>query len=70
MGNQEIFLYYFILILGVLFVLVAIFIFIAMYSDKDYTILNVGKSLGIVITWCFIFSHYSPKPKIYGSKGI
>ena len=49
MGNQEIFLYYFILILGVLFVLMAMFIFIAMYSDKDYTILNVGKSLVIFL---------------------
>ncbi|WP_078410776.1 hypothetical protein [Priestia abyssalis] len=49
MGNQEIFLYYFILILGVLFVLAAMFIFIAMYSNKDYTILNVGKSFGIFL---------------------
>ncbi|WP_191556564.1 hypothetical protein [Metabacillus idriensis] len=49
MGNQEIFLYYLILILGVLFVLGAMFIFSAMYSNKDYSILNVGKSLGIFL---------------------
>lgn len=49
MGNQEILLYYFILILGVLFVLGAIFTFVAMYRNKDYTILNVGKSFGIFL---------------------
>ncbi|MEH7886597.1 hypothetical protein V7654_20030 [Bacillus sp. JJ1609] len=49
MGNQEIFLYYLLLILGVLFVLGAMFIFSAMYSNKDYSILNVGKSLGIFL---------------------
>jgi hypothetical protein len=49
MENQEIFLYYFILTLGVLFVLGAIFIFVAMYRNKDYTILNGGKSFVIFL---------------------
>ncbi|MBD8069562.1 hypothetical protein [Bacillus sp. PS06] len=39
-------MYYAILIIGVLLVIVAVFTFIAMYSGKDYTILNVGKILG------------------------
>ncbi|OIK14581.1 hypothetical protein BIV60_11480 [Bacillus sp. MUM 116] len=38
-------MYYAMLIVGVLLVIVAVFIFIAMYSVKEYTILNVGKIL-------------------------
>ncbi|WP_313893944.1 hypothetical protein [Psychrobacillus sp.] len=38
-------MYYAILITGVLLLIVAVFTFIAMYSGKDYTILNVGKIL-------------------------
>jgi hypothetical protein len=49
LGNQEIFMYYLILILGVLFVLGAMFIFLGMYSNKDYSILNIGKSFGILL---------------------
>jgi hypothetical protein len=40
------FLYYFIIILGVSFVIGAVLLFIVMYSDNDYTFLNVGKCLG------------------------
>lgn len=49
MGNQEIFLYYLILILGVLFVLGAMFIFSAMYRNKAYSVLNIVKSFGIFL---------------------
>ena len=38
-------IYYAMLIIGVLLIIVAVFTFIAMYSGKDYTILNVGKIL-------------------------
>jgi hypothetical protein len=41
--------YYAILTVGVLLVIMAVFTFIAMYSDKDYTILNIGKSFGILL---------------------
>ncbi len=37
--------YYTMLTVGVLFVIMAVFIFISMYYGKDYTILNVGKLL-------------------------
>ena len=43
------FLYYLMLILGVLFVIGAVFAFIFMYDDKDYSFLNVGKSLVIFL---------------------
>ncbi|TWD96485.1 hypothetical protein FB550_111145 [Neobacillus bataviensis] len=43
------FFYYLMLILGALFVIAAVFAFIAMYGDKDYPLLNVGKSLGIFL---------------------
>ena len=39
------FFYYLMLILGVLFVIAAVFAFIFMYGNKDYRFLNVGKSL-------------------------
>ena len=39
------FFYYLMLILGVLFVIAAVFAFIFMYGDKNYPFLNVGKSL-------------------------
>lgn len=38
-------MYYAMLIVGVLLVIVAVFIFIPMYIVKEYTILNVGKSI-------------------------
>ena len=44
-GSEKMLIYYTILTVGVLLVIVAVFTFIAMYSDKDYTILNVGKIL-------------------------
>ena len=42
-------MYYVMLTVGVLLVIMAAFTFIAMYSDKDYTILNVGKSIGSLL---------------------
>ena len=39
------FFYYLMLILGVIFVIAAVFAFIFMYGDKDHPFLNVGKSL-------------------------
>ena len=44
-GSEKMLIYYTILTVGVLLVIIAVFNFIAMYSDKDYTILNVGKIL-------------------------
>ncbi|PLS17629.1 hypothetical protein CVD28_11605 [Bacillus sp. M6-12] len=40
------FFYYGMVLVGVFLVIIAIFGFIAMYVDKEYTLLNVGKSLG------------------------
>jgi hypothetical protein len=48
-GSEKMLIYYVLLIVGALLVIAAVFTFIAMYSDKDYTILNVGKSLGIFL---------------------
>ncbi|MEI5907082.1 hypothetical protein WAK64_08430 [Bacillus spongiae] len=49
MVNQEMLLYYFILILGGLFVIGAVFSLFVMYGTKDFRFLNVGKSLGVVL---------------------
>ncbi|MDF1997877.1 hypothetical protein [Peribacillus frigoritolerans] len=43
------FTYYFMLILGTLLVIVALFAFVAMYRDKAYPLLKVGKSFGIFL---------------------
>lgn len=63
MANQEIFLYYFILFLGVLFVPGAIFTFVAMYRNKNYTILNVGKCLGTFLFGVLILTLTLPSLK-------
>ncbi|OIJ20690.1 hypothetical protein BKP45_08585 [Anaerobacillus alkalidiazotrophicus] len=41
--------FYLMLILGALFIIFAVFSFIAMYVNKDYPLLNVGKSLGMLL---------------------
>jgi len=48
-GSEKMLMYYLMLILGALFVIGAVFTFIAMYGDKEYPLLNVGKSLGSLI---------------------
>lgn len=48
-GSEKMFFYYLMLILGVLFVIGSVFFFTAMHSDKDYSLLTVGKSLGIFL---------------------
>lgn len=45
-GSEKMFLYYVMLIVGGLFVIAAVFGFIAMYGDKEYPLLNVGKCFG------------------------
>lgn len=43
------FLYYLMLVLGALFVVGLLFTFISIYKNRKYTILNLGKSLGIFL---------------------
>ncbi|GGI12945.1 hypothetical protein [Gottfriedia solisilvae] len=43
------FMYYFMLTLGILMVIGAVFFFITMYVEKEYPLSNVGKSLGIFL---------------------
>ncbi|MFD0051070.1 hypothetical protein ACFVHQ_17305 [Actinomycetes bacterium NPDC127524] len=43
------FFYYLMLILGALFVIGAVFFLIVSYGTKDFRLLNVGKSLGILL---------------------
>ena len=43
------FVYYFILILGALFVIGAVFALVVMYVTKDFRLLNIGKSLGVFL---------------------
>ena len=45
--------FYFMLIFGVLFVITAVFLFILMYVDRDYSLLNVGKSIGMLVIGVF-----------------
>lgn len=62
-GSEKMFLYYFMLILGVSFVIVAVFLFILMYSDKDYPLLNVGKSLGTFLIGVLLLAVTLPSLK-------
>ena len=55
--------YYAMLTVGVLLVIMAVFIFIAMYSDKDYTILNVGKSIGSLLVGVLLLAFTLPSLK-------
>ena len=47
-GSDKMLVYYLMLILGALFVNGAVFSLIVMYGTKDFRLLNVGKSLGIL----------------------
>lgn len=47
-GSGKMFIYYFMLILGALFVIGAVFVLIVMYGTKDFRFLNVIKILGIL----------------------
>jgi hypothetical protein len=49
MVNQDLFIYYFILTLGVLFVIYALIHIITMYMKKDFTMSRMGKIIGIMI---------------------
>lgn len=57
------FFYYFMLILGVLFVIGAVFFFIGMYSDNDYPLLTVGKCLGTFLMGVLLLSVTLPSLK-------
>jgi|SRR5579875_410758 len=51
-------IYYAILTIGILLVISSVFIIVAMYIDKDYTILNIGKSLVALLigVLCFVIT--------------
>ncbi|MGG3466351.1 hypothetical protein ABES02_02125 [Neobacillus pocheonensis] len=57
------FFYYLMLILGVLFVIGAVFALIVMYGTKDFRILNVGKCLGTLLFGVFLLGITLPSLK-------
>jgi hypothetical protein len=57
------FLYYFMLFLGVLFVIGAVFFFIAIYKDKDFSLLKIGKALVTILMGMLLLAVTLPSLK-------
>ncbi|WP_260288652.1 hypothetical protein [Peribacillus aracenensis] len=55
--------YYLMLIVGALSVIGAVFVFFAMYVDKEYSLLNVVKSLGSFVFGVFLLAVTLPSLK-------
>ncbi|MEH7302309.1 hypothetical protein [Neobacillus drentensis] len=55
--------YYFMLILGAIFVIGAVFAFIVMKGDRDYSFSNVGKSLGSFLVGVLLLAVTLPSLK-------
>ncbi|WP_413306137.1 hypothetical protein AA0X95_05170 [Bacillus sp. 1P10SD] len=62
-GSEKMFFYYLMLILGALFVIGAVIAFIVMYSDRDYSFLNVSKSLGSLLVGVLLLAVTLPSLK-------
>ncbi|WP_028391160.1 hypothetical protein [Bacillus cihuensis] len=56
-------IYYLMLIVGALLVIGAVFAFFAMYVDKEYSLLNVGKILGSFVIGAFLLAATIPSLK-------
>jgi hypothetical protein len=57
------FYYYLMLILGLIFVIAAVFTFIAMYVNKYYPLLKIGKSLGLFLMGVLLLAITFPSLK-------
>ncbi|MED1467614.1 hypothetical protein [Bacillus salipaludis] len=57
------FYYYLFLILGVLFVIGAVIVFIVMYRNKEFPLLNVGKSVGTLLLGVLLLAFTLPSLK-------
>ncbi|NHC42601.1 hypothetical protein G6549_22010 [Bacillus sp. MM2020_1] len=57
------FFYYFMLILGALFVIGAVIAFIVMFVDKEYPLLNIGKSFGTFLMGVLLLAVTLPSLK-------
>jgi len=57
------FTYYLMLILGILFVISAVVYFFAMYCDKEYPLLEVGKFFGVLILGVLLLTVTLPSLK-------
>ena len=55
--------YFFVLILGAVFVIGAVISFIVMYGDKDYRLVKVGKGLGTLLMGIFLLAVTLPSLK-------
>ena len=62
-GCEKMFFYYSMLIIGALFVIIAVITFIAMYGDKDYSLLNIGKSSGMLLIGVLLLAVTIPSLK-------
>jgi hypothetical protein len=62
-GGEKMFLYFFILIIGALLVLFAVYFFIDMYRNKDFSLLSVGRILGAFLIGVLLLAVTLPSLK-------
>jgi hypothetical protein len=62
------FFYYAMLVVGASFVIIAVLFFIAMYSDKDYPLLDVGRCLGMFLFGVLLLAVTLPSLKYVALK--
>ncbi|WP_342430322.1 hypothetical protein [Neobacillus sp. FSL H8-0543] len=62
-GCEKMVFFYVMLILGALFVISAVFLFIVIYVDRDYSLLNVVKCIGMLLIGVLLLAVTLPSLK-------